>query len=76
MNPIVVIVLILLGIGGAYFTMISLNDAQVAAGGAANPLLTNYGTLACKILIGVLILYGIYYVVDTIKTSMQQRKYR
>jgi hypothetical protein len=76
MNPIIVITLILLGIGGAYFTMINLADAQVAAGGIVNPVLTNYGILAAKILIGVLLLYGIYYIVDAIRTSMQQRKFK
>lgn len=76
MSPVVVIILILLGIGAAYFTMSSLADAQIAAGSAANPMLTNYATLACKILIGVLLLYAIYYIVDTIKTSIQQRKYK
>jgi hypothetical protein len=74
MNPIIVITLLLLGIGGAYFLMINLGDAQVAAGGTANPLLTNYGALACKILIVVLLLYMIYYIADVIKTSAQQRK--
>lgn len=74
MNPIIIITLLLLGIGGAYFTMINLGDAQVAAGGVVNPLLTNYGTLACKILIAVLLLYGLYYIMDVVKNSVQQRK--
>ncbi len=73
MNPIIVVTLILLGIGGCYFTMINLADAQVAAGGAVNPMLTNYGALVCKVLIGVLLLYGIYYIVDVVKTSMQRK---
>lgn len=76
MNPLIVITLILLGIGGAYFTIINLADAQVAAGGAANPMLTNYGILISKILIGVLIVYGIYYIVDAIKTSVRERKFK
>jgi hypothetical protein len=76
MNPIIVITLILLGIGGAYFTMLNLGDAQVAAGNSVNPMLTNYGVLVCKILIGVLLLYGIYYIVDVVKTSARQRKFK
>lgn len=44
MNPIIIITLLLLGIGGAYFTMINLGDAQVAAGGVVNPLLAYWNT--------------------------------
>ena len=73
MNPIVVITLILLGIGGAYFLLINLGAAQVEAGSAPNEMLTNYGALAAKILIGVMVLYGIYYVVDVIKTALKKR---
>ena len=72
MNPVIVIILILLGIGGAYFVMTNLAEAQVAAGGAANAALTTYGVLAAKVLMAVMVLYGLNIV--TSKTTAAQRK--
>ncbi len=74
MNPIVVVTLIIVGIGAAYFFMISLGDAQYAAGNAPNGLLTTYGELAAKVIIVVLILYGIYYVIASFKSATRERK--
>lgn len=74
MNPILVIFLLLVGIGGAYFLMTNIGQAQIDAGGAVNPALTNYGSLAAKVLMAVLVLYAIYYIVDVFKTSAAQRK--
>lgn len=74
MNPVIVIILILLGIGGAYFVITNLADAQISVNGVDNAALTTYGILAAKVLIAVLILYGICYIVAAFKTAAAQRK--
>jgi len=74
MNPIIVIVLILLGLIGAYFLMTELTAAQVATGSATNGPLAQYSTLAIKVLMAVMVLYAIYYIVDVIKTSARERR--
>ena len=74
MSPIIVIVLILTGLIGAYFLMGELNAAQLATGGATSGAVANYSTLAIKILMAIMALYAIYYVVDVIKTSARERR--
>lgn len=74
MHPIVIVALIFVAIGCAYFMLTNLESAQMAASGAANNAITTYGAIALKVLIAVIILYGIYYVVEVVRTALMQRK--
>lgn len=74
MHPIVIIVLIFVALGSAYFLMTNLESSQIAATGAANQAFTTYGTLALKILMAAVLLYAVYYIVETVRTSLQKRK--
>jgi len=74
MNPLVIVVLIVLALLGAYLLLIELAPAQLATGTFTNPIITSSTNLAIKILIAVVILYAIYYVVDVFKTSTRERK--
>lgn len=74
MHPIVIVVLIFVALGSAYFLMTNLEASQVAATGAANHAVTMYGSLALKILMAIVMLYAIYYVVESVRTSLQKRK--
>lgn len=76
MNPLIVMVLIGLGLIGAYFLMSELGAAQIATGGSPDSALANYSVTAIKFLMVVMVLYAIYYVVDVIKTSIRERKAR
>lgn len=74
MHPIVIVVLIFVALGTAYYLLNNLEAAQVAATGVANQAITTYGSLLLKLLMAAVILYAVYYVVETVRTSLQQRK--
>ena len=74
MSPIIVIVLICVGLLGAFFLMSELTTAQLATGASPNTPLATYSVTAIKILMIVMVLYAIYYIVDVIKTSIRERK--
>lgn len=74
MHPVVIVVLIFVALGSAYFLLTNLESAQVTATGVANEAITTYGSLALKILIAAVVLYAVYYVVETVRASLQQRK--
>lgn len=76
MNPILVIFLIFVAIGGAYYLMIGLAESQAASSGSANSLVATYGPIAAKVLIAVLLAYAIFYIYDVIRTSNLERKQR
>lgn len=74
MHPIVIIFVIFVALGAAYFLMTNFSDAQTAASGTANTLIGIYGTLFAKILIAIVLLYGLYYIVDVFRSAALQRK--
>lgn len=74
MSPIIVIVLLLIGLLGAFFLMTELGTAQAATGGATQGLLATYAPLGIKILMVIMVLFTVYYIVDVIKTSARERK--
>lgn len=74
MHPIVIVALIFVALGAAYYLLTHLEAMQVAATGAANQTITAYGSLLLKLLMAAVILYAVYYVVETVRTSLQQRK--
>ncbi len=74
MHPIVIVVLIFVALGSAYFLMTNLESSQIAATGMANPAVTTYGTLALKVLMAAVLLYAVYYIAETVRTALQKRK--
>ena len=74
MNPVIIIVLIILGLLGAYLLLTELGPAQLATGTFTNPTANTYTNLAIKIIILIVILYAVYYVVDVFRTSARERK--
>jgi hypothetical protein len=74
MHPIVIVFLIFVALGSAYFLMTNLEASQVAATGAANHAVTMYGSLAIKILMVAVVLYTIYYVVESVRSALHKRK--
>jgi|GEM_PF-5939147 len=74
MHPIVIVVLIFVALGAVYFIMTNLEASQIAATGMANQAVTTYGTLALKVLMAAVLLYAVYYIVETVRGALQQRK--
>ena len=74
MHPIVIVILIFVALGAAYYLLTHLVAMQVAATGVANQAITTYGSLLLKLLMAAVILYTVYYVVETVRASLLQRK--
>jgi hypothetical protein len=76
MHPIVIIVFIFAGLGGAYWLVNNLGAARNAATGTAVSVVATYGNLIIKALFLVTILYAVWVLVDTVRGASQKRKAR
>ena len=76
MHPIVIIVFIFAGLGGAYWLVNNLGTARNAATGTAVSVVAQYGNTIIKVAFVLAVIYAIWSIYQMVNEASMRRKAR